>query len=359
MIVPPYLLKRLADSDDPAIRDRALANLEAATRIRAVRAAQPRVIGGTFAAAAGPARKRRRVFSCDNTTDLHADLIMREGDAPAADIAVREAYDFSGLTWDFFNQFFGRNSIDDRGMTVTSSVHYSDDGSGFDNAFWNGQQMVYGDGDVLFNRMTMCADVVGHELTHGVTAASASLVYAGQSGALNEHFSDVFGVVIRQWSQNQNDPKKANWLVGDGLLKGGGALRSMSAPGTANPDDPQPDHMDKYLVMANTEDDDWGGVHYNSGIPNRAFHLAAVAIGEPAWQTAAKIWYLTLTRRLRPDSDFENCAYETVSVARDYVGDAVAAKVAAAWLAVGVARPGIGPLASLKVRPPKVAVAAV
>ena len=166
---------------------------------------------------------------------------MQEGNSAPADVAVREAYDYAGLTWDFYNQLFNRNSIDGRGLTMVSSVHYSENGAGFDNALWNGQQMIYGDGGELFDRMTKCLDVVAHELTHGVTQYSAGLPYQGQSGALNESMSDVFGVVVRQWHESQADPATANWLVGDKLMLSGDALRSMKAPGTANPDDPQTD----------------------------------------------------------------------------------------------------------------------
>ncbi|WP_431203599.1 M4 family metallopeptidase [Bradyrhizobium betae] len=239
-------------------------------------------------------------------------------------------------------------------MTMVSSVHYSEDGSGFDNALWNGQQMIYGDGGDLFGRMTQCLDVVAHELTHGVTQFSAGLPYEGQSGALNESMSDVFGVVIRQWHDKQSDPATANWLVGDKLLLAGGALRSMKAPGTANPDDPQPANMKDYVNLPNTREGDYGGVHYNSGIPNHAFYLAALAIGKPAWETAAKIWYTTLTQRLKGDTDFAKCAYETISVARDFFDDATALKVSQAWIDVGVITKPIGPIASLGMRTIKV-----
>lgn len=208
---------------------------------------------------------------------------------------------------------------------------------------------------MLFTRMTKSLDVVAHELTHGITEFSAGLPYEMQSGALNEHFSDVFGVVVRQWSEGQADPATANWLIGDKLMLEGGALRSLKAPGTANPDDPQPAHMKDYLKYPNTPAGDFGGVHYNSGIPNKAFYLAAVAIGKPSWEDAAQIWYKTLTERLKGVSSFSKCAYETISVARDYVNDSVAAKVAQAWMDVGVIEGATGPAASL---PPKEFVAA-
>src|SRR4029079_10299870 len=136
-------------------------------------------------------------------------------------------------------------------------------------------------------------------LTHGVTQDEAQLVYSNQSGALNESLSDVFGSLIKQFSLNQT-ADQADWLIGAGLLTKqvkGVALRSMKAPGTAYDDpvlgkDPQPDHMSRFVTTAA----DRGGVHITSGIPNRAFYLAATAIGGYAWEVAGKIWYTTLTQ---------------------------------------------------------------
>lgn len=346
-IVPPYMLRKLAESDDAAVRDRAQATLRTMQRAHNMRTSLTHSLNITPVTAASPARKRRRVFDCEGTTDLSRTLALPEGGSLPADIAVREAYEYAGYTWDFFHKVLDRNSIDNRGMTIISSVHYSENGMGFDNAFWNGHQMVYGDGAEIFDRMTRCLDVVAHELTHGITQFAAGLPYENQSGALNEHFSDVFGVAVRQWHENQTDPETANWLIGDGLLLTGHALRSMKRPGSANPDDPQPSHMQDYHNVANDESHDWGGVHTNSGIPNRAFYLASVAIGRPIWEIAAKVWYITLTQRLRGETSFEKCAYETISVARDFFDDAIATKVAAAWVEVGVINPNTGSAVSL------------
>jgi Zn-dependent metalloprotease len=346
-IMPPYLLKKYAESRDPQVRDRALATIEATERARTIRNALSQTLSVTRVGPAVARTKVRRIFDCQGTSDLSRQLVMQENDPPPADVAVHEAYDFSGITWDFYNTMFGRNSINDGGMTIVSSVHYSENGRGFDNALWNGQQMIYGDGGEQFGRMTQCLDVVGHELTHGITQFSAGLPYHNQSGALNESMSDVFGVVIRQWHDNQTDPATANWLVGDKLLRDGGALRSMKAPGTANPDDPQPAHMKDYVNLPDNPFGDNGGVHYNSGIPNHAFYLAALAIGKPSWQTAAKIWYITLTQRLKGETDFAKCANETISVARDFFDDATAKKVSQAWIDVGIITQAVGPVVSL------------
>src|SRR5207237_2112286 len=160
-------------------------------------------------------------------TGLPGTLVRGEGDPTSPDVAVNEAYDFSGATYDFYKTAYNRNSVDGRGLRLDSTVHYDAD---FDNAFWDGRQMVYGDGDrVLFDRFTKCLDVVGHELTHGVTQYTAALEYEGESGALNEHISDVFGILVKQWTLRQT-ATNSNWLLGEGIfLKGvnGVAVRAL------------------------------------------------------------------------------------------------------------------------------------
>ena len=140
--------------------------------------------------------------------------------------------------------------------------------------------------------------MIGHELAHGVTQYSAGLVYRNQAGALNESMSDVFGALVEQYVRQQS-AAEASWLIGEGLFTDqvqGTALRSMKAPGTAYDDDvlgkdPQPDSMDGYVHTSA----DNGGVHINSGIPNRAFCLVATTLGGNAWDAPGRIWYETLT----------------------------------------------------------------
>ncbi len=224
-------------------------------------------------------------------------------------------------------------------MRLDSTVHYGKD---YDNAFWNGQEMVYGDGDGdLFRRFTVSLDVIGHELTHGVTGAEADLDYEGEPGALNEHFSDVFGSLLKQWHLKQKAPD-ADWVIGAGLftpkVKGVG-LRSMKAPGTAYDDpvlgkDPQPAHMKD--IYRGPEDD--GGVHINSGIPNRAFYLAAVALKGFAWEKAGRIWYIALRDRLRRTADFATAAKTCTALAAELFGPGGVEETAVreAWKKVGL-----------------------
>jgi Zn-dependent metalloprotease len=208
--------------------------------------------------------------------------------------------------------------------------------------------MVYGDGDgTLFDRFTKCLDVIGHELTHGVTQYTTNLAYHNQSGALNESISDVFGSMIKQKSLNQT-AATADWLIGAGLFipKAGvnrTALRSMKAPGTAYNDpsalgsDPQPAHMSHYKTLPDTQAGDWGGVHINSGIPNKAFYEAAMAFGGNSWDHAGKVWYTAITNgSVSSTASFADFRNATVAAATTLFGATGQAKLIHAWQVVGL-----------------------
>ncbi|NUR95847.1 MAG: peptidase M4 family protein, partial [Kribbellaceae bacterium] len=261
-IVPPYLLEQLERSaGDPSVRARIRQSLQHDAVLRT----RPAAGAKTEAAAGG---RQRKVYDAEHGTDLPGTLVRSEGDDPVQDQPVNQAYDGTGATWTLYKECYGRDSIDGNGLVLVSTVHYD---RGYANAFWDGSQMVFGDGDgEIFGNFTSSIDVTGHELTHGVTQYTANLDYQGQSGALNESISDVFGSLAKQYSLKQS-AADADWLIGAGLfLPGvqGVALRSMKAPGTAYDDprlgkDPQPADMSSYV---DTQDDN-GGVHINSGIP--------------------------------------------------------------------------------------------
>jgi len=334
--IPPYILSRIAERGDEEQREHARVAMETAAQMRGQRLA----IGEMLATAGvAPGEKRRTVYDAHNKRALPGALVRGEGSPASKDTAVNEAYDGAGNTYEFYSRVVDRNSIDGRGMRLDSSVHF---GSKYSNAQWNGRQMIYGDGDGrLFNRFTAALEVIGHELTHGVTQYTAALDYNDEPGALNEHFSDVFGVLVKQYTLKQN-AARADWLVGAGLLaKGvkGSAVRSMKAPGTAYDDpilgkDPQPAAMRDYVK---TQEDN-GGVHINCGIPNHAFYRVAILLGGRAWEIAGRIWYRTLTRELRRNASFRDCANATAKVAREMYGEASAAShaVVEGWAAVGI-----------------------
>ncbi len=337
-VVPPHLLDRLAAHPDPAVHGPARRSLERDATHRARRRTTARTAAPTTTAApAGGAE--RTVCDARHTERLPGRKVRAEGGKPVRDGAVNRAYEGLGATFDLFLDVYQRHSVDGAGLPLTGSVHYGED---YDNAFWDGSQMVFGDGDGrTFTDFTAAVDVIGHELTHGVTQYSANLDYHGQSGALNESVSDVFGSLVKQHLLGQ-DADRADWLIGAGLFAPGVhgvALRSMKAPGTAYDDpalgkDPQPGHMDGY---AHTHEDD-GGVHINSGIPNHAFCLLATSLGGHAWERAGQIWYDTLTGgQLRPDVDFAGFAAATAATALGRYGDGEEHRaVLAAWAAVGL-----------------------
>jgi len=335
-IIPPHMLDHLAKhADDQAHRDRAIENMYLQGHFRGMREG----ISQFAFAGLATGTKRRTIYDAKHKQRLPGTLVRSEGKKALKDVAVNEAYDGSGMTYDFYLSVLQRNSVDGAGMRLDSTVHYS---AQYDNAFWNGQQMVYGDGDgVLFDRFTKCLDVIGHELTHGVTQFSAGLAYHDQPGALNESFSDVFGTLIKQYALKQT-ASQADWLIGAGLFipKAGvnrTALRSMKAPGTAYNDpqlgkDPQPAHMKNYVQGSF----DNGGVHINSGIPNHAFYLAAAALGGNAWDVAGHIWYEALTTALRSDAQFADAAAATRDIAQHRYTAAAFKAVDDAWKAVGL-----------------------
>ena len=343
-IVPPYLLARIASAEVPELRDAARSARRALSIDVPLRAARISlsVDGWTGALLVELERDtpERTISDAGGTEELPGRAVRREGDDPTGDLAVDEAYDGLGATHRLLRDAFGRRSVDGRGLPLEATVHY---GEAYDNAFWDGARMVFGDGDgVVFNRFTASLSVIGHELAHGVVQYSANFVYQGQSGALNESVSDVVGALVEQHQLGQT-AHSASWLVGAGLFTDqvrGVALRSMAAPGTAYDDpvlgrDPQPAHMRDFVET----DEDYGGVHINSGIPNKAFVLTATALGGVAWERAGRIWYDALLSGVPANAGFGEFAEATRRAASDRFGQGSAehAAVSAGWDGVGVA----------------------
>jgi Zn-dependent metalloprotease len=317
-ILPPDLLHRLAMQGDEEVRRAALRALMLDQRFRVTRAESAARAGGrmlrpvTFARIGG--HVQRTIYDQHHReTQSPGEVVRGEGQAAVADASVNQAYDGLGYTYDFYWKVYERDSIDGQGLPVLGLVHFGED---YNNAFWdNAGHMFFGDGDgrILLDT-TRGIDVIGHELTHGVTQHEANLNYSGQSGALNESISDVFGIQVKQFALGQ-DVKTSDWLIGKEIVGPllHGALRSMKAPGTANPEDTQPANMDGYVPG--------GDVHVNSGIPNRAFYVVADTLGGHAWDAAGPIWYATLIDpALRSDATFRQFATLTLKHAQRMYG---------------------------------------
>lgn len=231
-----------------------------------------------------------------------------------------DAHYYAGVVYDFYKKLFNRNSIDNKGMSIISTTHY---GNKLNNAFWTGSQMVYGDGDgVKYKNFAVDLDIVAHEITHGVTQYNSVLGETFEAGALNESYSDVFGVLIQTY-EKCNVAKggawkfnAADWIIGDGVFtakKYGSFIRSLASPAASD----QPESMTNFY---NTyEYDDAGGIHTNSGIPNKAAYLIAKAIG---MDKTAKIYYRSYTY-LTKNATFKTAALALIKSAQDlYPSDA-------------------------------------
>jgi hypothetical protein len=319
--IPPWLSERV-DGPDQAALDEALRTRRGIEARSARRSSM--VVEGAAA---------WTVHDAGSTRSLPGTPVRAAGEPASGDVAVDEAATGIEATLAMFAEVLGRDSHDDAGAPVSLTVHY---GSAYNNAFWDGTHLVFGDGDGrVFERFTKPVDVLAHEFSHAVVEHTADLAYRGQSGALNESVADVFASCLKQRLLGQ-DAGEGDWLIGEGIFTPSvkaRALRDMAAPGTAYDDpqlgaDPQVGHMDDYVDTTS----DNGGVHLNSGIPNKAFQLAAVAIGGRAIEGAGRIWYDALVGPGVPsNADFATFAAATVAAAGEQ-----ADAVREAWAQVGV-----------------------
>lgn len=336
-IIPPYINDKLMVSDDDELAKSALQSQQFASKIRAKRQFITNHIK-TFTSLVLPQAAKAvkkptlnmEVYDIHHNTDpALATMLWQNGKAlMKLDKDAKNVVKAGKGTWEFYYEVFGRNSLDKMGLLLKHYIHYGKTQEDMDNAMWDGEEMVYGDGDAqIFGSFTSDIDIIGHELTHGVTQYESNLEYQNQSGALNESLSDVFGIMVKQRMLKQ-DVVKSNWLIGENVLLGNQyALRSMKAPGTAyvnHPElgtDPQPATMDHYKHLPNTPNGDYGGVHYNSGIPNFAFYVTAFNIGGYAWEKAGRIWYDAMTdKALKADATFENFKSLTIKKASTLFG---------------------------------------
>lgn len=343
-IVPTDVLRRLAEDEsmpaesrqamrdsaalEPAWRNLRIAHTEALQASLLARGITRPRLAGVLAPA-----PEVIIYDCRGTTSLPGILVSDPG--TSTDITAKRACVETTAVARFYQQCFGRNSIDDAGMTLISSIHYD---RRYSNAFWDSTQMVYGDGDgQIFIDFTAGNDVIAHELTHGVTQYTAGLIYADEPGALNESISDVFGSMFRQWQKKQT-VSQADWLIGADILgpaataKGYACLRDMTEPGAKHCLSPQPSHYRDYIRG--------GDVHENSGIPNHAFYHAAMTIGGRSWEKAGKVWYGALTStKARPSMKMKGFADLTRALAKSLFPTDIAVYRAVddAWTQVGIA----------------------
>jgi Zn-dependent metalloprotease len=264
------------------------------------------------------------VFDCKHGTTLPGTPVP-----DPTEPAFKTVFDTTAKVAEFYKTVLGRNSVDNQGMDLVSSLNYDQD---YQNAFWDGQQMVYGNGDnKVFIDFWRSPDVIGHELTHGVTQHESGLIYEGQSGALNESISDCFGAVFAQWLADKPASDASGWLIGAGIMgpaakdKGFTCLRDMVNPGAAHCLSRQPASYQDF--------DPTGDVHENSGISNRAFAVFAQNLGGNSYDVAIKVWYDACVSGLSSRATFVDFAQATITAAEKR-GPTVAKAATDAWRAV-------------------------
>jgi Zn-dependent metalloprotease len=336
-IIPQVVLERLATDNRFSASERSglvdASKLDAEIRkVREQARKLTMVASATSQAVAALAQTPSvRVYDCQTTTVLPGTPIANPG--ASTDATVRQTFDVTSEVINFYKKVFGRNSVDDAGMTLQSSVHY---GLRYNNAFWNGFQMAYGDGDgAIFVDFTKGDDVMCHELTHGVTQFTLSLTYRNQPGGLNESMSDVFGSMFRQWRAKQK-VTAADWLIGKDIMGPSAisqnitCLRDMANPKAAHCLAPQIDHFSAFTPGMDP--------HFSSGVPNLAFYKIAMALGGHSWDKAGQIWYKALTGGRSPNMSMKQFAKRTrAAAAALYPGDAATANaVNNGWAAVGL-----------------------
>ncbi len=335
-IIPPYISDKLMTSSDKELAKRAVNSNKEAIAIRAKRqfiAELPdsqKALNTLKSKNIKPPVLNMEVYDIRHNTDTSSGILLWQNGKTFQRLNrdAKNVIKAGTGTWEFYFNIFGRNSVDNLGLLLKHYINYGNTQEDMDNAMWDGDEMVYGDGDgKVFGSFTNDIDIIGHELTHGVTQYESNLAYHNQSGALNESLSDVFGIMIKQ-KMLKLDAKKSNWLIGENVLLGNQyALRSMKAPGTAyvnHPDlgtDPQPATMNNFVKLPDTRIGDNGGVHYNSGIPNFAFYVTAFNIGGNAWEKAGRIWYDAMTdKNLNINATFENFKNLTILKATTLFG---------------------------------------
>jgi Zn-dependent metalloprotease len=339
-ILPPFILEKIDPTDNADLSDQIVLTAQATARFRSKRAylndmpqkskaSFLRTVPGVADLQDVTPTPKNFIYDAGGLPITPGELIWKDGDRAPRDKDAKNVLKAATQTWNFYFDLFQRNSIDGKGMPLTQCIHYREDPrKPFSNAIWDGEQMIYGDGDtIIFDSFTRDIDIIAHELTHGVIDYSANLEYKFESGALNESFADVFGIMVKQRSKNES-VKKSNWLIGQNILIGDAyALRSMKAPGSgyrhhpAIGDDPQVAVMSDYVNMPQHLDN--GGVHYNSGIPNFAFYVAAFNCGGNSWEKVGKVWYAAMTDKklLKKNSKFLDARNATLAKAEMLFGN--------------------------------------
>ncbi|UBX49172.1 M4 family metallopeptidase [Providencia alcalifaciens] len=337
------IMSRTYTEEDASYQRQLLANacnITGGTYNRVIRDAQQRVENYTHNHSSLPICRREEMPADEHMAHNDFAVIMREEDKVAPTVPAHRVFDAIGLIRSFLKEKLNIDQMFGCDADINAVIHYD---KNYSNAFWNSQAIFFGDGDgTVFGPFYNDIDIIAHELAHGYISSQADFNYVNQSGALNESVADVLGMMTKQYVQKQT-VQQSNWLLGENLFidkKKGPALRSMKEPGTAyyftkSNNDPQVGHMQQYRDLPRYVDN--GGVHINSGIPNKAFYLLATRLGGYSWEVAGKIWVAAVSDpNVSNTATFIEFAQATIRSAKNLFGDQIELATRQSWLDVGL-----------------------
>lgn len=337
------IMSRTYTEEDASYQRQLLANacnITGGTYNRVIRDAQQRVENYTHNHSSLPICRREEMPADEHMAHNDFAVIMREEDKVAPTVPAYRVFAAIGLIRSFLKEKLNIDQMFGCDADINAVIHYD---KNYSNAFWNSQAIFFGDGDgTVFGPFYNDIDIIAHELAHGYISSQADFDYVDQSGALNESVADVLGIMAKQYVLKQT-ATQSNWLLGENLFidkRKGPALRSMKEPGTAyyftkSNNDPQVGHMGQYRDLPRYVDN--GGVHINSGIPNKAFYLLATKLGGYSWEIAGKIWVAAVSDpSVSNTATFIEFAQATIRSAKKLFGDQIELATRQSWLDVGL-----------------------
>lgn len=285
-----------------------------------------------------PHQEVRQLYDSNHKFEFPEQFVKQDVQTHSEEPSSDPVLQVANVIYDHFHNRLNRESFDNENAIIRL---YKNFGENYDNAFWDSEHLAFGEGDGTFTNSFLIDDVIAHEYGHAVTDYTARLVYRNQPGALNEHFSDVVGIAIKHLIQSQQPSiPEPNWLLGEGLFNprfNARGLRDMENPGTAYDHpalgkDPQPAHMNDFYDGIEDE----GGVHINSGIPNKAFSTFCKSVNMSSFAKPLDIWYNALLKS-KPDTQFIDFANNTVTVSKDILASMDYVKMLVeSWKSVGI-----------------------
>jgi Zn-dependent metalloprotease len=301
-IIPSFVHESISKNGNETQKITAQRNLQAITQLSGMRKIETKIMQNLLLPLSF--QLQRSVRDAGFTNTFSGTLKRIEGQPPTGDLKIDNVYELMGKVHDFYKDVVGIEALN--GSRFVTSVNFRQFADFFyNNAAFTGSSFIYGDADPqIFKVLEQIDTIMYHEDGHQRVQLAGGLEYEKDTGAMNESLADTFGITLRHYHNNILPNEDDFFYIGEGIWAdgiNGKALRSMVNPGSAYDDqlvgkDPQPAHMDNYENLPVTEEKDLGGVHINSGIPNKAFADASKKINKKLWESTGLIWYVSMKR---------------------------------------------------------------